>query len=100
MYLAILDLHVAADDRAAAIAQLERERPLARAMPGCLDFRVLASPSEGRELTVLHEWVDAESFGTYLRSDAFARSGQVLRPLLTAPLVSRRFRAELVETVA
>jgi quinol monooxygenase YgiN len=100
MFLAILDLQIHATDRPAAIAQLERERPSVRAMPGCVDFRVLVSPGEGTDLTVLHEWVDEHAFRTYLESDAFARSGQVLRPLLASPPLSRRFRAELVETLA
>lgn len=100
MFLAILDVHVAASDRPAAIAQLEGERPAVRAMPGCIDVRVLVPPSSPKDLTVLHEWDDEESFRAYLSSEAFLRSGQVVRPLLTAPPISRRFRAELVETVA
>jgi quinol monooxygenase YgiN len=100
MFLAILDVHVDATDRAQAIAQLESEQPNVRAMPGCLDFRVLVSSGNGSDLTVLHEWADEDSFRAYLGSDAFTRSGAVLRPIMAAPPTSRRFRAELVETVA
>ena len=46
MLIAVLDLHTTATDRAAALAQLDRERDEIRAMPGNLDFRVYAD-SEG-----------------------------------------------------
>ena len=82
MLIAVLDVRTTATDRAVALAQLDSERDEIRAMPGNLDFRVYAA-----------------SFAAYLSSEAFARSGAVLRPLLTAPPVSRRFRASLLETV-
>ena len=100
MFLAILDLKFDPADRPAAVAQFEGERPVVRAMPGCIDFRALVPPGNATDVTVLHEWSDEESFRSYLSSEAFLRSGQVLRPLLAAAPISRRFRAELVETVA
>lgn len=99
MLIAVLDLRTTADDRPAALAQLDRERAEIRAMPGNLDFRVYASRDDGEGVTVLHEWADEPSFAAYLASDAFARSGAVLRPLLSEAPVSRRFRAALLETV-
>lgn len=98
-FIAILDLTTAPDDLAAAMSQLESERPTVRAMPGCIAFRVYASKEHDADLTVVHEWTDEAAFARYLESDAFARSGAVLRPLLTAAPVSRRFRVELIETV-
>ena len=100
MFLAILDVNCDPTDRPVAIAQLEGERPHVRAMPGCIDFRVLVAPGNETDLTVLHEWSDEDSFRSYLTSEAFVRSGQVLRPIMAAAPISRRFRAELVETVA
>jgi quinol monooxygenase YgiN len=99
MLIAVLDLQTAAADRAAALAQLDRERDEIRAMPGNLDFRVYAAREHEGDVTVIHEWDDEPSFAAYLASDSFARSGTVLRPLMSAPPVSRRFRATLVETV-
>ena len=99
MLIALLDLHTTADDRAAALAQLDRERDEIRAMPGNLDFRVYAARDNGEDVLVLHEWADEPSFAAYLASAVFARSGEVLRPLMAAPPVSRRFRASLLETV-
>ena len=69
-------------------------------MPGNLAFRVYASREDETRITVVHEWDDEESFAGYLTSDAFARSGEVIRPMMTGAPVSRRFRAELLETVA
>jgi quinol monooxygenase YgiN len=100
MLIAILDFSTAATDRPAALAQLDRERDQVRAMPGSVAFRVYASREDETRITVVHEWDDEASFGGYLTSDSFARSGQVLRPIMTEPPVSRRFRAELLETVA
>ncbi len=48
---------------------------------------------------MIHEWADQPSFAAYLASDSFERSGAVIRPLMSAPSVSRRFEASLVETV-
>ena len=99
MFIAVLDLRTTSADRPVALAQLDSERDEIRAMPGNLDFRVYAARDDEGAVTVLHEWVDEASFAGYLSSDAFARSGALLRPLVTAPPVSRRFRADLLETV-
>ena len=98
MLIAVLDLRTAPTDRAAAVAQLDNESGEIRAMPGNLGFRVYAAHDE-EAVAVIHEWVDERSFAAYLSSEAFTRSGAVLRPLVSAPPVSRRFRAELLETV-
>jgi quinol monooxygenase YgiN len=99
MLIAVLDLRTAAADRPVALAQLDSEKNEIRAMAGNLDFRVYAARDDEEAVTVIHEWADEPSFADYLASDAFARSGAVLRPLVTAPPVSRRFRAALLETV-
>ena len=99
MLIAVLDLRTTPADRTTALAQLDGERDEIRAMPGNLDFRVYAARDDDGDVTVIHEWVDEPSFAAYLSSEAFERSGAVLRPLLTAPPVSRRFRAALLETV-
>ncbi len=100
MFIAILDFATAAADRTRALDQLEGERPLVRSMPGNLAFRVYGSREDDSTVTVVHDWTDQSSFDAYLASDAFARSNAVLRPLVTSGPVSRRFRAELVESVA
>jgi quinol monooxygenase YgiN len=97
--IAILDFNTAATDRPAALAQLDGEHGRVRAMPGNVAFRVYASREDETAITVVHEWDDEASFVGYLRSDAFTRSGEVLRPIMIGAPVSRRFRAELLETV-
>jgi quinol monooxygenase YgiN len=99
MFIAILDLRTAEADRAAALAQLDGEKAEIRSMPGNLDFRVYADRDDAEAITVVHEWADEPSFAGYLASGAFARSGEVLRPLMSEPPVSRRFSAALLETV-
>lgn len=98
MFIAILDLRTAPADRAAVLAQLRSEAGEIRAMPGNVDFRVYAADDDGA-VAVIHEWADQPAFAAYLASEAFARSGAAIRPLVTSPPVSRRFAAELVETV-
>ena len=100
MFIAILDFSTVAGDRPAALAQLDRERDEVRAMPGNVAFRVYASREDETRVTVVHEWDDEASFAGYLGSDSFVRSGEVLRPIMTGAPVSRRFHAELLETVA
>ena len=100
MLIAIVDFSTAVTDRPAALAQLEGERDEVRAMPGNLAFGVYASREDETRVTIVHEWDDQASFDAYQRSDSFARSGEVLRPIMTGAPVSRRFRAELLETVA
>jgi quinol monooxygenase YgiN len=99
MFIAVLDVHTTAADRAAALAQFDAEREQIRAMPGNLDFRVYAARDHDGAVAVIHEWADQPSFAAYLASDSFARSSEVIRPLMSQPPVSRRFQASLVETI-
>ena len=98
MFIAVLDLRTAPTDRPVVLAHLDSVREEIRAMPGNLEFRVYAARDE-EGVAVIHEWDDERSFADYLATDVFDRSGTVLRPLLSAPPVSRRFRATLLETV-
>lgn len=99
MLIAVLDLRTAPADRPVVLAQLDSERDEIRSMPGNLDFRAYAARDDEEAVVVLHEWADEPSFAAYLASEVFARSGAVIRPLTTAAPVSRRFRADLLETV-
>jgi quinol monooxygenase YgiN len=98
--IAIVDFSTAVTDRPAALAHLDGERDRVRAMPGNLAFRVYASREDETRVTIVHEWDDLASFDGYQRSDTFARFGEMIRPIITGAPVSRRFRAELLETVA
>jgi quinol monooxygenase YgiN len=98
--IAIVDFSTAAADRPVALARLDGERGRVRAMPGNLAFRVYASREDDFGVSVMHQWEDEASFDGYLRSDVFARFGEVLRPMMSGTPVSRRFRAELLDTAA
>jgi quinol monooxygenase YgiN len=100
VFIAILDFTTTATDRPAALAQLDAEHDEVRSMPGNLAFRVYASREDATGIAVIHEWDDEASFARYTESDSFARSGVVLRPIIAGTPVSRRFRAQLLETVA
>lgn len=99
MFIAVLDLRTAPIDRPVVLAHLDNEREEIRAMPGNLEFRVYAARDDEEGVVVIHEWDDERSFADYLATDVFDRLGKVLRPLLSVPPVSRRFRATLLETV-
>lgn len=100
MFIAILDFTTAATDRPAALATFDAEGDLVRAMPGNVAFRVYAARDDDTATAVVHEWDDEASFAAYLRSDSFARSTGTIRPMMIGAPVSRRFRADLLETVA
>ncbi len=100
MFIAIVDFGTAATDRATALHHLDVEGAQVRAMPGNVAFRVYASREDDSRVTIVHEWEDEESFDGYVGSATFARSGEAIRPMMVGAPVSRRFRAELLETVA
>ncbi|SNQ47741.1 Antibiotic biosynthesis monooxygenase [Frankia canadensis] len=99
MFIAVLDVSTTAADRPAALATLDGERDEVLAMPGNVAFRVYAARENDTRITVVHEWEDQVSFEGYLASAVFERSGKALRPLMTDAPVSRRFHADLLETV-
>jgi quinol monooxygenase YgiN len=99
MFIAIVDFSIAPADRAAALGHLDAERDQVRSMPGNLAFRVYASRQDEGRVAIVHEWEDEASFGAYQKSGSFARIGEAVRPMMVEPPVSRRFRAEMVETV-
>ncbi|MGH8967747.1 MAG: putative quinol monooxygenase [Actinomycetes bacterium] len=99
MFIAIIDFRTAATDRSAALARFDGEGDRVRAMPGNISFRVYAAREDDTAVAVVHEWDDETSFADYLRSDSFAQLGEGVRPLMIAAPVSRRFHADLLETV-
>ena len=99
MFIAILDFRTAATDRPTALAQLDVVGNRVRAMPGNIAFRVYAAREDDTAVAVVHEWDDEASFAGYLRSDSFAQLSEAIRPIMIGAPVSRRFRADLLETV-
>jgi quinol monooxygenase YgiN len=100
VFIAIVDFKTAATDRPAALAQLDGEGDRVRAMPGNIALRVYAARENATAVTIVHEWDDEASWAGYLSSNSFAQFGGVIRPMMIGAPVSRRFRADLLETVA
>jgi quinol monooxygenase YgiN len=99
MIIAIVDFEVAAADRARALDILKHDAPAARALPGNLGYRAFTDAGSDTHIGIMHEWEKAEHFDGYIASAAFADIGKQLRPLMTAPPVSRRMTVELFEEV-
>jgi len=99
MFIALIDFHVSASDRPRALAALRAEAAEARAMPGNLGYRFFVDPDSATHVGIHHEWARAEDFAAYAASALFARVGLELRPLMTAPPMSRRLSAEVYNTV-
>lgn len=99
MYIAIVDFTVLPQDREQALEILVQDVPAAREMPGNLSFRTFSNTGENGHIGILHEWESEADFNNYITSEHFARIGAQLRPLASAPPVSRRFQAELQEEV-
>jgi quinol monooxygenase YgiN len=100
MLIALVEFHVAPADRPAALKVLLDEAPGVRRMPGNRRFLPFPDPASAGGVTLYHEWEDEAGFAAYLAGPGFAAVGQTLRPMMTAPPLSRRFRASLIETLA
>ncbi|MCA1970865.1 unnamed protein product [Ciceribacter sp. T2.26MG-112.2] len=99
MLVAHVRFRVSEDDRQQALDILMTNAPAIRATKGCLAFVPFLDPTDRQGLGVLHEWQSGEDFAAYVASPAFVETAAILRPLMTAAPVSRRFDARLIETV-
>ena len=100
MLIAIVDFHVAPDARQTALAVLVHEIPTVTARADCLTFRPYCDPQSATHVGVLHEWKTETGFAGYLGSAGFKTVGETLSPMMQGPPSSRRYRAQLIETVA
>jgi quinol monooxygenase YgiN len=99
MLIAHLTFNVSPENRARALDTLLEEAPTVRAMKGCVTFLPFLDPADDGALGVVHEWETEADFAAYAASNAFKNSGAVLRPMMTAAPVSKRFAAELLDMV-
>ena len=99
MLIAHVTFSVAEDKRQTALASLVDEAEAVRAMPGCIAFTPFSDPVDPQKVGIIHEWETVEQFRAYAQSPGFAASGQVLRPMMLDKPVSRRFEANLIESV-
>lgn len=99
MRIAHVFFKVRADERDAALDTLVAGAAAVRAMPGCSIFLPFLDPTDAEVIGVIQEWETDGDFAAYVSSSTFAANAAILRPLMTAPPVSRRFDATLAETV-
>jgi quinol monooxygenase YgiN len=99
MYIAIVDFDVDPPRRAEAVDHLLTDAKGVRAMAGNQAFRVYADPERDTRITIVHEWDSRADMDVYLGSRSFADFGSILRKIMTGTPVSRRFEAQLAETV-
>jgi quinol monooxygenase YgiN len=99
MLIAHVKFTISAENRNKAIETLKREVEVVCAMKGCIAFVPFLDPTNPCDVGVLHEWDTADDFASYIASDSFATIGQVLRPIMTSPPISKRFDAALIENV-
>lgn len=99
MLIAHVIFYVSNENRHRALAALINEVGTVRSMRGCLAFLPFLDPTDPQGVGILHEWATHEDFAAYTASPGFAESGQTLRPLMVAAPVSRRFDANLTESV-
>jgi len=99
MLIAHLRFSVAPDDRSYALEVFTQGAQSVRAMKGCVAFYPYYDPDDCGTLGVIQEWEREEDFAAYLSSHAFNAFELILRPMMAGAPVSRRFRAELIETI-
>lgn len=99
MFLAIVDFQTRPEDVVTALVALAHEAKAVRGMKGCRTFRALTEPHRPGSIAIHHEWDSAEDFAAYVASASFKESGAALRPLMVGAPTSRRFMADLLETV-
>lgn len=99
MLIAHVIFTVAPENRSKTVERLTRDIEEITAMPGCMAFVPFADPTGPDRVGVMHEWETAEAFKAYISSESFKAFGSDIRPLMTAPPISRRYEASLIESV-
>lgn len=98
MLVALVDFTVDPAKREDVLAYLLEEAGTVLSLTGCRTFRPYCDPADNTHVGIVHEWHSEEDFAAYLASDGFARSGAVLRPMMTSAPSSRRYAATPLET--
>ncbi|MEO0665315.1 MAG: antibiotic biosynthesis monooxygenase [Pseudomonadota bacterium] len=70
----------------AGLAHVEAQAGVVRAMDGCTHY---APYARGSHLAIVQEWESLAAFDAYRASPAFATLGAQLKPLMTAPPVTK-----------
>lgn len=76
-----------------ALALLAREAAAVRRMAGCARYAVFRS-HEGADIAIVQRWHTHDAFNAYRTSEAFARLGAGLKPMMSAPPTTTIARIE------
>jgi len=98
MLITHVTFSVSIENSPLAIDTLTKEITVVRAMKGCIAFTPFQDPTNEQDVGVIHEWESAEDFAAYVASDSFTKIQKILRPIMVAPPVSKRFDAILIDT--
>ena len=85
MKLVTLEAAFAPEKIEDAVAAVEAQADVVRAMDGCQSYAVYQSPGA---LAIVQQWQDMDRFDAYRQSSAFATLGAALKPLMSAPPVT------------
>ena len=85
MKLIVVEATFDPQDREGAIALFQGQADAVRGMEGCDSYGIFASPAHAGDIVIVQRWASLEAFDAYKASDVFARLGQGLRPLMSAP---------------
>ena len=70
----------------AGLASVDAQADIVRAMDGCVHY---APYARGSHLAIVQEWESLAAFDAYRASPTFATLGAQLKPLMTAPPVTK-----------
>lgn len=87
MKLITVEATFSADTRDTAIAAFEASAETVRAMAGCDAYAIYRS-NDTISIVIVQKWASMDQFNAYRGSDTFAKIGQTLKPLMTAPPVT------------
>ena len=99
MIIAIIDFEVLPESRLGLLTALQPLLAEARNFGGNLGYRAFMDSENNAHIGIMHEWETLEHFRAYASADLFSRMGQILRPAMTVPPVSRRLQSENLEEV-
>jgi quinol monooxygenase YgiN len=94
MLIVVVDFTVSAANSALALATMQDEAPIVRALPGNLGYSFWADPHQPGAWRLMHEWSDIAGFEDYRASPGFKSAGAVLFPLMLETPSSRIFDAQ------
>jgi quinol monooxygenase YgiN len=93
MLIVTVDFTTLPEDREFALATLQAEALIVRALKGNLGYRVHVDPDDAGGLRLTHHWTDAPSFAAYRTTSGFRSVGEALFPKMVGKPVTAVYEA-------